>query len=73
MLDHAIGPNIIAGLNKGLEEFLARNADKGWTSVEDFRGIRRERVVSHSQIKRPDSKEYFGGHDSVTEGYATAG
>jgi dihydropyrimidine dehydrogenase (NAD+) subunit PreA len=73
MLDHAIGPNIIAGLRKGLEEFLARNADKGWTSVEDFRGIRRERVVSHSQIKRPDSKEYFGGHDSVTEGYATAG
>src|SRR5215467_5593856 len=69
MLDHAIGPNIIAGLNKGLEEFLARHADRGWTCVEDFRGIRRDRVVSHSQIKRPDSKEYFGGHESVSEGY----
>jgi dihydropyrimidine dehydrogenase (NAD+) subunit PreA len=81
MLDHAIGPNIIAHLKRGLEEFLARHADRGWTSVEDFRGLRRERVVSHSQIKRPDTKEYFGGHESApastedasTEGYATAG
>jgi dihydropyrimidine dehydrogenase (NAD+) subunit PreA len=70
MLDRAIGPNIIAGLKRGLEEFLARHADRGWTSVEDFRGIRRDRVVSHSQIKRPDSKEYFGGHETVSEGYA---
>jgi dihydropyrimidine dehydrogenase (NAD+) subunit PreA len=70
MLDRAIGPNIIAGLKRGLEEFLARQADRGWTSVEDFRGIRRDRVVSHSQIKRPDSKEYFGGHEAVSEGYA---
>jgi dihydropyrimidine dehydrogenase (NAD+) subunit PreA len=73
MLDHAIGPNIIAGLNRGLSEFLERNADKGWTRVEDFRGLRRDRVVPHSQIKRPDSKEYFGGHDTVSEGYAAAG
>src|SRR5215470_15429665 len=29
MLDHAIGPNIIAGLTHGLEQFLARNADRG--------------------------------------------
>lgn len=68
MLDHAIGPNVIAGLTRGLTEFLERHADRGWSSVEDIRGLRRDRVVTHSQIGRPDSKEYFGGHDA--EGYA---
>jgi dihydropyrimidine dehydrogenase (NAD+) subunit PreA len=67
MLDHAIGPNVIAGLIRGLTEFLDRHADRSWTSVEDIRGLRRDRVVTHSQIGRPDSKEYWGGHD--TEGY----
>ena len=51
-------------------EFLERHADRGWTSVEDFRGLRRDRVVTHSQIRRPDAKEYLGGHDA--EGYAAA-
>ena len=37
-------------------------------SVDDIRGLRRDRVVTHSKIGRPDSKEYFGGHDA--EGYA---
>src|SRR5690242_9963942 len=73
MLDHAIGPNIIANLNRGLTEFLEKNASRGWKSVEDFRGIRRDRVVPHSEIKRPDSKAYAGGHDSISEGYAAAG
>ena len=68
MLDHAIGPNIIAGLTRGLAEFLERHADRGWSSVDDIRGLRRDRVVTHSKIGRPDSKEYFGGHDA--EGYA---
>ncbi len=68
MLDHAIGPNIIAGLTRGLTEFLERHADRGWSSVEDIRGLRRDRVVTHSQIGRPDAKEYLGGHDA--EGYA---
>jgi dihydropyrimidine dehydrogenase (NAD+) subunit PreA len=62
MLDHAIGPNIIKSLIQGYEEFLDRHADKGWTSLENFRGLRRDRVVSHSQIRRPDTKEYHGGH-----------
>jgi dihydropyrimidine dehydrogenase (NAD+) subunit PreA len=70
MLDHAIGPNIIKGLVKGMEEFLDRHADKGWKSLEDFRGLRRDRVVSHSQIRRPSTKEYYGGH--AAEGYAAA-
>ena len=68
MLDHAIGPNVIKGLNAGMAGFLDR---RGWTSLDDFRGLLRNRVVPHSQIKRPDAKEYFGGHDAP-EGYATA-
>jgi len=71
MLDRAVGPNVIRRLNDGLAEFLDRHAEQGWTSVEDFRGIRRERVVANSQIQRPDESEYFGGHDDA-EGYAPA-
>lgn len=70
MLDHAIGPNIIKGLIAGMTEFLERNAGRGWTSLEDFRGLRRDRVVTHSQIRRPDAKEYHGGYHA--EGYAAA-
>ena len=69
MLDHAIGPNVIKGLVHGMEEFLDRHADKGWKTLEDFRGLRRDRVVGHSRIRRPESKEYHGGHEA--EGYAT--
>jgi dihydroorotate dehydrogenase len=68
MLDHAIGPNVIRHLIDGMREFLERHADKGWHSLEDIRGIRRDRVVAHSQIRRPDDREYHGGHDA--EGYA---
>jgi dihydropyrimidine dehydrogenase (NAD+) subunit PreA len=71
MLDHAIGPNIIANLIRGMEAFLERHADRGWTTLEAFRGSMRDRVVPHSQIKRPDTKEYFGGHEQdAAEGYA---
>ncbi|HEY5436142.1 MAG TPA: hypothetical protein VIK13_12985, partial [Candidatus Limnocylindrales bacterium] len=38
MLDHAIGPNVIRNLTTGMAEFLDRNADRGWTRLEDFRG-----------------------------------
>ena len=68
MLDHAIGPNVIRELNAGLDAFLQRHASRGWTSVESFRGLRRDRIVSHSQIRRPDDKDYHGGYDA--EGYA---
>jgi dihydropyrimidine dehydrogenase (NAD+) subunit PreA len=68
MLDHAIGPNVIKGLISGMQEFLDRNAARGWHSLEDFRGLRRDNVVTHSQIRRPDAKAYHGGHES--EGYA---
>ena len=62
MLDHAIGPSVIKGLMTGMTEFLDR---RGWATLEDFRGLRRDRVVSHSQIKRPEAKEYFGGHETA--------
>jgi dihydropyrimidine dehydrogenase (NAD+) subunit PreA len=69
MLDHAIGPNVIKGLIAGMERFLERQAETGWRSLEDFRGLRRDRVVPHSQIRRPLAKEYYGGHE-MPEGYA---
>ena len=69
MLDHAIGPNVIKGLLAGMEDFLTVNAHRGWRSLEDFRGIRRDRVVQHSRIRRPDGKEYFGGNEAP-EGYS---
>jgi dihydropyrimidine dehydrogenase (NAD+) subunit PreA len=67
MLDHAIGPNVIKSLISGMRETMERN---GWKTLEDFRGIRRDRVVVHSKIRRPDAKDYHGGYDS--EGYAAA-
>ncbi|MGZ7030617.1 MAG: hypothetical protein ACXVIJ_01485, partial [Thermoanaerobaculia bacterium] len=70
MLDHAIGPNIIKELTAGMTAFLEKNASRGWTKLEDFRGIRRDRIVPHSQIKRPDQSGYHGGYEEV-EGYAT--
>jgi dihydropyrimidine dehydrogenase (NAD+) subunit PreA len=61
MLDHAIGPNVIAALTTGMTEFLDRNADRGWTSLADFRGLRRGRVVAHAEIPRPVASGYRGG------------
>ncbi len=72
MLDHAIGPNVIAALTSGMTEFLDRNADRGWTSLADFRGLRRGTVVPHSQIARPDDAGYHRGYDEAEEGYAAA-
>ena len=69
MLDHAIGPNVIKGLTEGMTQFFEKHANRGWHSLEDVRGIRRDRVVQHSRIRRPDGKEYFGGQDAP-EGYA---
>jgi dihydropyrimidine dehydrogenase (NAD+) subunit PreA len=68
MLDHAVGPTVIKKLKEGMQQFLERNASKGWTKLEDFRGLRRDRIVSHSKIRRPDDSDYAGGYDA--EGYA---
>ncbi len=69
MLDHAVGPNVIKALVADMRAFIEKHADRGWTSLESFRGLRRANVVPHSQIKRPESKEYHGGHEAP-EGYA---
>jgi dihydroorotate dehydrogenase len=66
MLDQAIGPNVIKRLNAGLDAFLEKN---GWSSVEEFRGLRRDRVVAQSKIRRPEGEGYQGGYE-VVEGYS---
>lgn len=55
MLDHAIGPNVIRSLIDGMTEFFDRNADRGWGSLPDVRGVLRDRVVPHAEIARPDA------------------
>ena len=65
MLDHAIGPNVIQALLSGMREAMEQHE---WKSVDEFRGLRRDRVVVHSRIRRPDSKAYHGGYEA--EGYA---
>lgn len=69
MLDKAIGPSVIARLLADYRIFLERQAGRGWHCLEDFRGLLRERVVPHSQIRRPDHADYQGGHEPQ-EGYA---
>ena len=69
MLDQAVGPNIIKRLNDQYQAFLERHESEGWHSLDDFRGARRERVVSQSKIRRPEASEYHAGYEAV-EGYA---
>lgn len=53
-----IGVNLIQELTGDLADYLAR---KGYASIEDFRGIARDRIVEHSQIRRK-SEAYNGGY-----------
>jgi hypothetical protein len=59
---------VIRELNAGLTRFLESHADKGWRSVADLVGLRRDRVVAQSKIRRPTEKGYHGGYDA--EGYS---
>jgi dihydropyrimidine dehydrogenase (NAD+) subunit PreA len=68
MLDHAVGPNVIANLKAGMTATMERF---GWSTLDDFRGLRRNRVVAHSEIRRPDADAYHGGYEA--EGYASTG
>src|SRR5881275_1463280 len=71
MLDHAIGPHVIKQLTAGMAQFLERNAERGWKTLSDFRGLRRDQIVAHSQIKRPEQFDYRGGYEAEEqEGYA---
>jgi dihydroorotate dehydrogenase len=67
MLDHAIGPNVLQKLTAGMQATMERH---GWNTLDEFRGIRRDRVVAHSKIRRPDAESYRGGYEG--EGYAAA-
>jgi dihydropyrimidine dehydrogenase (NAD+) subunit PreA len=67
MLDHAIGPNVLSRLLSGMTEAMERY---GWKTLDDFIGLRRARIVAHSQIRRPDGEAYHGGYEA--EGYAAA-
>jgi dihydropyrimidine dehydrogenase (NAD+) subunit PreA len=67
MLDHAIGPNVIKKLVAEMASVMER---RGWQSLEDFRGSRRDRIVPHSKIRRADPKAYHGGYEA--EGYTAS-
>jgi dihydroorotate dehydrogenase len=69
MLDQAVGPTVIRRLNVGLDTFLSRNAEKGWNCVDDFRGLRRERVVDAAQIRRVAAEQSANTRQG-REGYA---
>src|SRR5881296_792754 len=47
MLDSAVGPNVIKRLTAGMNETMEK---RGWKSLNDFRGLLRDRVVAHSKI-----------------------
>ena len=66
MLVRAIGPSVIKALIDGMEQFMQK---RDYATLEAFRGLRRGNVVAHSQIRRPDGKDYHGGLDA--EGYAS--
>jgi dihydroorotate dehydrogenase len=68
MLDHAVGPNVIQRLVLGYRDFLEHNSHR-FNNLEDFRGLLRDRVVAHSEIRRPSDSDYQGGYEAV-EGYA---
>jgi dihydropyrimidine dehydrogenase (NAD+) subunit PreA len=71
MLDHAVGPNVVKRLLREAGEFFERNGARGLHGFADIVGLRRGRVVPHSQIKRPDLVDYQGGREPQ-EGYAEA-
>jgi len=55
-----VGIKLIQELKQDLADYLKR---KGHSSLEDFRGIARERIVEHSKIRRK-SEAYNGGYET---------
>jgi dihydropyrimidine dehydrogenase (NAD+) subunit PreA len=58
-----VGTNLIQELTGDLADFLDR---KGYSSIEEFRGIARERIVEHSRIRRK-SEAYNGGYEQSAD------
>ena len=54
-----IGVELIGELKRDLADYLERN---NYSSIEEFRGVARERIVEHSQVRRK-SDAYNGGYD----------
>ena len=67
MLDHAIGPNVISALITDLGRFLESNASRGWRAVSDFVGLRRNRIVAQSRIRRPTERTIEAGTSYASE------
>ncbi|MEM9732664.1 MAG: tRNA-dihydrouridine synthase [Pseudomonadota bacterium] len=53
-----VGIKLIQELKEDLLDYMERH---GHSSIEDFRGIARERIVEHSQVRRK-SDDYHGGY-----------
>ncbi len=68
-MTRAFPEKAFSGIGGISEAFLEKNAHRGWKGLGDFRGLRRDRVVSHSQIRRPEDSGYHGGYEAY-EGYA---
>ena len=54
-----VGVKLIQDLTEDLSDYMDR---KGYSSIEDFRGIARDRIVEHSQVRRK-SDVYNGGYE----------
>ncbi|MCH2095532.1 MAG: tRNA-dihydrouridine synthase [Rhodobacteraceae bacterium] len=57
-----VGVKLIQELTQDLSDYMER---KGHTSIEDFRGIARSRIVEHAQVRRK-SDDYNGGYDMAS-------
>jgi dihydropyrimidine dehydrogenase (NAD+) subunit PreA len=53
-----VGVELIKELTCDLNEFMER---KGYNSIEELRGVARDRIVEHAQVRRK-SGNYNGGH-----------
>ena len=69
MLDHAVGPERHQAAARGHDARSSRRTrTAAGSAVDDFRGLRRDRVVSHSQIRRPETRTTRAA--TKPEGYA---
>ncbi len=57
-----VGVKLIKELTEDLDDYMTR---KGHASIEEFRGIARERIVEHAQVRRK-SDAYNGGYAAAT-------
>lgn len=57
-----VGVKLIQELKQDLSDYLER---RNYASIEEFRGIARERIVEHSQVRRK-SDAYNGGYEMAS-------